>query len=76
MPETAVSYSLHGNTVYVVEKDEQRLVVNPRIVTLGDSREGRTAILSGIAAGETVVSVGQNKLYRGGTVIIDSTVAF
>ena len=76
VPETAVSYSLHGNTVYVVEKNEESLVVNPRIVTLGDSREGRTAILSGVAAGETVVSAGQNKLYRGAAVVIDSSVAF
>ena len=76
VPETAVSYSLHGNIVYVVERDGESLTVTPRIVTLGDSREGRIAILDGVAAGETVVSAGQNKLYRGAAVVIDQTVDF
>jgi len=76
VPETAVSYSLHGNIVYVVEQDGEALTVTPRIVTLGDTREGRAAILSGIEAGETVVTAGQNKLYRGASVVIDSSVEF
>ena len=76
VPETAVSYSLHGNIVYVIEDEGESLTVTPRIVTLGDSRDGRIAILHGIDAGETVVSAGQNKLYRGASVVIDSSVEF
>jgi len=76
VPETAVSYSLHGNTVYIIEQDGDELTVSPRIVKTGDSREGRIAILDGVKAGETVVSAGQNKLFRGATVIVDSSVTF
>jgi membrane fusion protein (multidrug efflux system) len=76
VPETAVSYSLHGNVVYVIEQEGDDLTVAPRIVELGDSREGRIAILAGIEAGETVVSAGQNKLYRGASVVIDPSVEF
>lgn len=76
VPETAVSYSLHGNIVYVIKPDGESLTVTPRIVTTGDSREGRIAILAGIEAGERVVSAGQNKLYRGASVVIDSSVKF
>jgi len=76
VPETAVSYSLHGNIVYVVDQQGDKLTVTPRIVTVGDSRGGRVAILEGVEAGETVVSAGQNKLYRGASVVIDTSVEF
>ncbi len=76
VPETAVSYSLHGNIVYVVDRDADKLTVTPRIVTVGDSRGGHVAILDGVKAGETVVSAGQNKLYRGTFIVIDASVKF
>ena len=60
----------------MIEPDGESLTVTPRIVTTGDSREGRIAILAGIEAGERVVSAGQNKLYRGASVVIDSSVEF
>lgn len=76
VPETAVNYSLQGNTVYVVNQEGDQLTVDPRIVKVGDSRDGRIAILEGVEAGETIVSAGQNKLFRGATVVIDPSVAF
>jgi membrane fusion protein (multidrug efflux system) len=75
VPETAVTYSLHGNTVYVVEGGENGLQVSPRVVRAGDSRAGHTAILEGLREGEQVVTVGQNKLHRGAPVVIDESVA-
>jgi membrane fusion protein (multidrug efflux system) len=74
VPETAVSYSLHGNTVYVVEVTESGLQVQPRVVVTGDTRSDRIAILHGLQGGERVVTVGQNKLRRGAQVVIDETV--
>jgi len=76
VPETAVNYSLHGNVVYVVTEANGSKTANPRIVTVGDSREGQIAILQGIKAGEIVVSAGQNKLFRGATVVVDQSVDF
>lgn len=71
LPETAVTYSLQGNTVYVLEESADGLRVNPRVVKTGPVRDSRIAVVSGLAAGEQVVSVGQNKLYRGAAVVLE-----
>jgi membrane fusion protein (multidrug efflux system) len=71
-----MTYALQGNTVYVVEKtDDGSLTASARIVEAGEVRSGKVAIMSGVAAGERVVSVGQNKLFRGVRVLVDETVA-
>jgi membrane fusion protein (multidrug efflux system) len=76
VPETSVTYSLQGNVVHVIETtDEGDLTAVSRIVTVGEVRTGRAAILEGLAADEQIVTVGQNKLYRGVKVIIDENVA-
>jgi membrane fusion protein (multidrug efflux system) len=75
VPETAVSYSLQGDTLYVIgERAGGGQTAVARIVKVGDTRGGRTAILSGLEAGERVVSAGQNKLYRGVAVLVDARV--
>ncbi|MCR9276981.1 MAG: efflux RND transporter periplasmic adaptor subunit [Pseudomonadaceae bacterium] len=75
IPETAMTYALQGNTVYVLEAlDDGSLTATPRIVVSGAVRDGRVAVLSGLEADERVVSVGQNKLYRGVRVVIDPDV--
>ena len=76
IPETAMTYALQGNTVYVIEPTEDgQLTAAARVVRSGAVREGRIAVLSGLAPGDQVVSVGQNKLYRGVRVLIDESVA-
>ncbi len=72
VPETAVTYSLQGDTVYVIEEDDDGLSVTPRIVRTAAGGDGDVAILEGIGAGERVVVAGQNKLYRGARVQIDA----
>ena len=76
VPETAVSYSLHGDIIYVILEEDGQMSVEPRVVTTGSSREGRIAILEGLEGNERVVTTGQNKLYRGATVSIDESVQF
>ena len=71
VPETAVTYSLQGNTVYVIEENDGALSVNPRVVQTGVVNNGRIAITAGLAEGDQVVSVGQNKLYRGAPVVLE-----
>lgn len=68
IPETAVTYSLQGDTVYVIEEDDRGLFVSPRVVRAAGVRDGRAAIAQGVREGERVVTVGQNKLYRGARV--------
>ncbi len=75
VPETAVTYSLQGNTIFVIEEAEDGgLAADSRIVEVGETRDGRTAILTNLEAGERVATVGQNKLYRGVRVVIDEAV--
>jgi membrane fusion protein (multidrug efflux system) len=75
VPETAISYSLHGNTVYVVEQSDGALTVQPRVVATGKVQGGRIAVKGGLEAGERVVTAGQNKLRRGMRIVIDESVA-
>jgi membrane fusion protein (multidrug efflux system) len=83
VPQTAVTYSLYGNSVYVVGKaknpdpnvKDEQLEVERRFVTVGEVREGRVSIVSGVNAGEPVVIAGQNKIEPGTRVKIDNSVA-
>jgi membrane fusion protein (multidrug efflux system) len=76
VPETAVTYSLHGNIVYVLTQGKGQTTAQPRIVKTGATRNGQTAILEGLLSSEWVVTVGQNKLYRDARVVIDDKVKF
>ena len=77
VPETAITYSLHGNVVYVIESGEEgSLAALPTVVETGETREGRTRVSSGLNSGDQVVTAGQNKLYRGARVVVDEDVSF
>jgi membrane fusion protein (multidrug efflux system) len=75
IPETAMTYALQGNTVYVIEPTEDgHSTATAKIVRAGKVRDGKVAVLEGLNAGDQVVSVGQNKLYRGVRVVVDESV--
>lgn len=75
VPETAMTYALQGNTVYVMEDTEDGgQTAIARVVRAGAVRGGKVAVLSGLEAGEQVVTVGQNKLFRGVRVLVDESV--
>ncbi|MCK0163365.1 efflux RND transporter periplasmic adaptor subunit [Marinobacter sp. S6332] len=66
VPRTAVSYNTYGDFVFVIEEnDDGDLVVNRRSVTAGQTRDKRVAILSGLEAGEKVVSKALLRLRAG-----------
>lgn len=85
VPETAITYTLYGNSVYVIgeKKDDQgqvvkddqgqtQLVVERRFVETGERRDGQVLIRKGLQAGEQVVTAGQLKLDNGAHVkVID-----
>lgn len=81
VPKTAISYSLHGDAVFVVEKAEEpeseqtALVAEQRFVRLGASNGGMVAVLQGIEAGDEVVTAGTQKLRDGMAVNINNEVA-
>ncbi len=75
VPETAVTYSLQGNLVHIVEESEDGgLTAVATVVEIGEVRDGKTSILSGLEPGVQVVTVGQNKLFRGVKILIDESV--
>lgn len=83
IPSTAISYSLYGNSVYIIEKDKEgkknedgtdSLFVNRVFVTTGEQRGNFTVIKKGIKAGQQVVSAGEVKLQNGTPVAINNSV--
>ena len=80
LPNAAVAYNPYGATVYLV-KDEgkgadgkPKLVAEQRFITTGLTRGDQVAVLSGLKAGETVVTAGQLKLRNGVAVLINNSV--
>jgi len=79
VPRTAVTYSLYGDSVYVVveapaaDGKEKQLIVDRRFVRVGETRGDRVAILEGVKAGEQVVTGGQIKLRPKAHVRVDNS---
>ena len=71
VPETAVTYSLHGNLVYVLRQGTGETTAHPQIIQTGASRDGLIAVTRGLRGGEWLVTAGQNKLYKGARVSVD-----
>jgi membrane fusion protein, multidrug efflux system len=65
IPTRAVMRGQNGEYVYVVKADES---VEMRPVTTGESVDGVTAVLSGLAPGETIVIDGQARIAPGARV--------
>ncbi|AEJ06470.1 RND efflux membrane fusion protein precursor [Stutzerimonas stutzeri] len=79
VPETAITYTLYGNSVLLVtegtppegvSRDEPYLVVERRFVTTGERRDGLVVVLDGLEGGEQVITAGQLKLDSGTHVAI------
>jgi multidrug efflux system membrane fusion protein len=76
VPETAVDYTLYGDSVYVVREDGTDAGGKPVAkafrtpVKTGKRWEGKVAILSGLKPGEQVVAAGQIKLQDGAPVVV------
>lgn len=75
LPDTAVSYNPYGNSVFIINETEQGLQVQNRQIETGQTRDGRIEVVSGLKAGDRVVSAGQLKLRNGMLVIIDTQAA-
>ncbi|MDB5565841.1 MAG: secretion protein HlyD [Tardiphaga sp.] len=77
VPETAVDYTLYGDSVYLITEkkgDDGKTSLNAvrTFVRTGDRLDGRAVILSGVKAGDRVVAVGQLKLQSGAAVAIST----
>jgi membrane fusion protein (multidrug efflux system) len=85
IPETAITYTLYGNSVLVVKdapapvsedapdparEGEPYRIVERRFVETGERRDGQVVVLDGLDAGEQVVVAGQLKLDNGAPVTV------
>jgi membrane fusion protein (multidrug efflux system) len=75
IPETAVIYAPFGDSVYSIEGEGKELKVKQKFVRLGERRGDLVAVLSGVKAGETIVSSGAFKLHNGSAVVIHNELA-
>ena len=86
VPRTAITYSLYGDSVYVVKPEPVKegtpppadakdavFVIERRFVKPGQIEGDRVAINEGLQAGEQVVTTGQIKLNSGARVKIDNS---
>lgn len=81
LPQTAIVYNTYGNTVYLVQhnedgndKDKPKLTVKQSVVVTGETRGDQVAIISGVQDGDEVVTSGQVKLRSGAPIAINNTV--
>ncbi|MET4723682.1 multidrug efflux system membrane fusion protein [Bradyrhizobium japonicum] len=77
VPETAVDYTLYGDSVFVItEKKEEdgktSLSAVRTFVQTGNRIDGRVEIIKGVKPGDKVVAVGQLKLQSGAPVSIST----
>ena len=81
IPATSVLYAPYGDSVYAIEqkKDEKggavSTVARQKFVRLGERRGDFVAVVSGLSAGEAVVSGGAFKLRNGMAVAVDDALA-
>jgi membrane fusion protein (multidrug efflux system) len=90
VPESAITYTLYGNSVYVAvpkkaedgslvkdDKGQPVLIAERRFVETGERRDGQVMITKGVQSGEKVVTAGQLKLDNGAHIAIsdDKTLA-
>ncbi|AOV16099.1 efflux transporter periplasmic adaptor subunit [Acidihalobacter aeolianus] len=78
VPTTALAYNTYGDYVYVVEDKQQggktEKVAVQRKVDTGMQQGELVQIVSGLKAGDVVVTAGQVKLHNGATVSINNSV--
>ncbi|GLR86638.1 efflux RND transporter periplasmic adaptor subunit [Bradyrhizobium iriomotense] len=77
VPETAVDYTLYGDSVFVItekqgEDGKTSLSAVRTFVQTGNRVNGRAEILKGLKPGDKVVAVGQLKLQSGAAVSIST----
>lgn len=81
IPATAVAYAPYGDSVYLIEKKQDKekkkegLVLRQQFIRLGESRGDFVAVTEGLKKGQEVVSTGAFKLRNGTDVVVDNKLA-
>jgi membrane fusion protein (multidrug efflux system) len=75
IPATAVLYAPYGDSIFVAEQQQGKLVARQKFVRLGERRGDLIVVESGLEAGETVVSSGAFKLRNGMSIAVKNELA-
>ena len=75
IPATAVIYAPYGDSVFAIEQKDKQLVAHQKFVRLGERRGDLVAVVTGLNAGEEIVSSGAFKLHNGSTLVIRNDLA-
>lgn len=70
LPQSAIAFNPYGATVFVVHRDAPGTLAKAQqvFITTGDTRGDQVSVLSGLKAGDEVVTSGELKLASGMTV--------
>ena len=79
LPASAISYAPYGDSVFVVDdlegpKGESYRGVRQQFVKLGGARGDQVAVVSGVEAGDEVVTSGAFKLRNGAAVRVNNEI--
>jgi membrane fusion protein, multidrug efflux system len=79
LPASAINFAPYGNSVFIVgemtdPKGAKYKGVKQQFVKLGEGRGDQVAVISGLNAGEEVVTSGVFKLRNGAAVVVDNNV--
>ncbi len=80
IPQTAINYTLYGETVYILSKQKTAdgkafLQADQRIVKLGKNKDGDVHVLGGLKKGDVSATSGQVRLSNGAHVkIVESDI--
>lgn len=72
LPQTAISFNPYGSLVYIIDKSKMTVVQS--FVTTGETRGDQIQMLTGVKAGDWVVTSGQLKLKNGSRVVINNKI--
>ncbi|HIG44180.1 MAG: efflux RND transporter periplasmic adaptor subunit [bacterium] len=73
LPAVAVSYSMYGDTVFVVdEKSADGYAIERRNVTVAMQRQSQVALSDGVVEGDQVITSNQQQLDKSSIVIINN----
>ncbi|HEY4134406.1 MAG TPA: efflux RND transporter periplasmic adaptor subunit [Alphaproteobacteria bacterium] len=75
VPETAVDYTVYGQSIFLVQEDgktddgKTKYKAVQTFVTVGTRQGGKASIVKGLNAGDMVANAGQTRIFNGATVI-------
>jgi membrane fusion protein (multidrug efflux system) len=80
IPATAVLYAPYGDSVFAIEEKKDAngkptAVARQKFIRTGERRGDIVAVLSGLQAGETIVSSGAFKVRNGSAVVVNDALA-